>query len=78
MAPSVFALHGAMIIPAVWNDPLEIAAPMSLGAYAVCASASTCSREYGVSCVSVRAPHRLITRCVSTPASRSCSSSRTP
>ena len=29
---SVFTLHGAMIIPSAWNDPLAIAAPMSLGA----------------------------------------------
>jgi hypothetical protein len=32
MAPSVFTLHGATIIPAAWNDPLAIAAPMSFGA----------------------------------------------
>ena len=32
MAPSVLALHGAMIMPAVANDPLEIAAPMSFDA----------------------------------------------
>ena len=33
MAASVFALHGAMIMPSVRNDPLEIDAPMSPGAY---------------------------------------------
>jgi hypothetical protein len=32
MAASVFALHGAITIPSVRNDPLEIAAPMSPGA----------------------------------------------
>jgi hypothetical protein len=31
-------------MPAVWNEPLEMAAPISLGAYEAWASASTCSR----------------------------------
>ena len=76
IAPSVLALHGATIIPSVWNEPLEIAAPMSAGCVGTCAPAPRPARcEYGVSCSSVRAPHRLITRCVSTPASRSRSSS---
>mgnify|MGYP001294790515 CR=1 FL=1 len=38
------ALHGAMTIPSVRKEPLEIAAPMSLGAYDAVASDSTCSR----------------------------------
>ena len=33
IAASDFALHGAMIIPSVRKDPLEMDAPMSPGAY---------------------------------------------
>jgi hypothetical protein len=78
MAASVLALQGAMIIPSVRNEPLEIAAPMSAGGYATVASASARWRENGVSWLSVRAPQRLMTRCVSTPVSRNRSSTRTP
>jgi hypothetical protein len=49
IAARVLALHGATTIPAVRNDPLEIAAPMSPGAWTYEASAST---SFGVWLVS--------------------------
>ena len=65
-------------MPSVLKEPLEMTAPMSAGAYVADASASTRSRDQEVSCSSVRTPQRLMTRCVSAPASRSRCSIRTP
>ncbi len=78
IAASVRTLHGAISIPSVKNDPLQIAAPMSPGLYQRVASAFTCSTVKSVSCSIVRTAHALMMTCVSTPASRSNSSARTP
>ena len=41
----VFTLHGSTIIPIVTNDPLESAAPWSVGACTSVARRCTCSTE---------------------------------
>src|SRR5437016_2352641 len=78
IAASVLMLHGTTIMPSVRNDPLEIAAPWSASGYTRVAIASTSSTVWAVSCTSVRAAHRLRTRCASTSVSCSICRTRTP
>ncbi len=62
IAARVRTLHGAIIMPSVAKEPLDIEAPWSFGLWQTEAIACTSSGEYGVSCASVLAPHLLITR----------------
>ena len=65
-AAAVFTEHGAMIMPAVRNDPDAMAAPMSVMSYRWSASASTSATAQSVSSTIVRFPGREMTTCVST------------
>ena len=78
IAAAVRIEHGAMIMPSVGYEPLEIGADWSIALYDRVASACTSAMDSDVSCSSVRAPQRLMHSSVSTSSSRSVSSTRTP
>ena len=70
--------HGAITMPIVLNEPLEIEAPILSTWCTTLASAETSATPISSSCVRVIFADRLITRCVSTSVAFNSRNIRTP